>query len=94
MGEEPLEQLVRLRESIDERDVELVRVLASRFELTRKVGVLKAAHDLPPKDPAREEEHFAYLRSAAEEARLDPELVTTIFDAIMAQVRRDHLSFR
>jgi chorismate mutase len=90
----PLEQLTRLRESIDERDVELVRVLASRFELTRKVGALKAAHDLPARDPDREKEHFAYLQSAAEEARLDPEMVTTIFDAVMATVRREHLTFR
>ncbi|MDR2620885.1 MAG: chorismate mutase [Propionibacteriaceae bacterium] len=87
-------ELNQLRESIDARDLELVRVLASRFELTRRVGELKAEHDLPPKDPIREAEHLAYLRRIAEETRLDPEFVTAIFNAVMAQAVREHQQLR
>jgi chorismate mutase len=86
--------LAKLRASIDARDVELVRVLASRFELTRKVGELKATYDLPPRDSAREAEHLACLKKIAVEARLDPEFILNIFDIVMAQVVNDHQIIR
>jgi chorismate mutase len=91
---DPVAELARLRASIDARDVELVRVLASRFELTRKVGELKATHSLPPKDPTREAEHLAYLKAIAVQARLDPEFIAGIVDTVMAQVVRDHQELR
>ena len=48
------EELLRLRMSIDNMDAALVHLLAERFKITQQVGELKAAHGLPPADPARE----------------------------------------
>ncbi|EFL26940.1 LOW QUALITY PROTEIN: putative chorismate mutase, partial [Streptomyces himastatinicus ATCC 53653] len=45
-------ELVRLRESIDNIDAAVVHMLAERFKCTQQVGHLKAAHKLPPADPA------------------------------------------
>jgi chorismate mutase len=42
------------RASIDRLDAILVYTLAERFKHTQAVGRLKAEHDLPPSDPARE----------------------------------------
>jgi chorismate mutase len=42
------------RESIDRLDAILVYTLGERFKHTQAVGKLKAEHDLPPSDPARE----------------------------------------
>ena len=42
------------RESIDRLDAILVYTLGERFKHTQSVGRLKAAHDLPASDPARE----------------------------------------
>ncbi|MFV0411441.1 MAG: chorismate mutase, partial [Paracoccus sp. (in: a-proteobacteria)] len=42
------------RDSIDRLDAILVYTLAERFKRTQSVGLLKAEHDLPPSDPARE----------------------------------------
>lgn len=42
------------RASIDRLDAILVYTLAERFKHTQSVGRLKAEHDLPPSDPARE----------------------------------------
>ena len=42
------------RERIDRLDAILVYTLAERFKHTKAVGRLKAEHDLPPSDPARE----------------------------------------
>lgn len=42
------------RQSIDRLDAILVYTLAERFKHTQSVGQLKATHNLPPSDPARE----------------------------------------
>ena len=42
------------RASIDRLDAILVYTLGERFKHTQAVGKLKATHDLPPSDPARE----------------------------------------
>ena len=42
------------RDSIDRLDAILVYTLAERFKQTQAVGRLKAEHNLPPSDPARE----------------------------------------
>lgn len=42
------------RASIDRLDAILVYTLAERFKHTQNVGRLKAEHNLPPSDPARE----------------------------------------
>ena len=47
-------ELLRLRNSIDNIDAALVHLLAERFKCTQAVGRYKAAHGLPPADPARE----------------------------------------
>ncbi len=48
------EELARLRDSIDNIDAAVVHMLAERFKCTQQVGHLKARHQLPPADPARE----------------------------------------
>ena len=83
-------ELGRLRHSIDNMDAALVHLLAERFAITQQVGVLKAAHGLPPADPAREAEQIARLRALAEEARLDPEFAEKFLGFIVAEVVRHH----
>ncbi len=49
------------RASIDRLDAILVYTLAERFKHTQSVGRLKAEHDLPPSDPAREAQQIERL---------------------------------
>ena len=72
MGDPVTEELLRLRMSIDNMDAALVHLLAERFKITQQVGELKAAHGLPPADPAREAQQIERLRALAEDAKLDP----------------------
>ncbi|AIR97839.1 chorismate mutase [Streptomyces glaucescens] len=85
-----LDELARLRDSIDNIDAAVVHMLAERFKCTQQVGRLKAAHQLPPADPAREARQIARLRSLAESAKLDPAFAEKLLNFIIAEVIRHH----
>jgi chorismate mutase len=78
------------RASIDRLDALLVYTLAERFKQTQAVGRLKAAHDLPPSDPAREAHQMARLEQLAREADLDPALAKKFLTFIISEVIRHH----
>jgi chorismate mutase len=78
------------RESIDRLDAILVYTLAERFKQTQAVGRLKAEHDLPPSDPAREALQMARLDQLSKEADLDPDLAKKFLTFIISEVIRHH----
>ncbi|MEO8242643.1 MAG: chorismate mutase [bacterium] len=78
------------RQSIDRLDAILVYTLAERFKHTQAVGRLKAEHDLPPSDPAREARQIARLESLSQDADLDPEFAKKFLNFIISEVIRHH----
>ena len=86
----PQAQLAEYRASIDNIDAALVHMLAERFRCTKAVGVLKAAHGLPPADPSREAEQIARLRRLADEAQLDPDFAEKFLNFVVKEVIRHH----
>lgn len=87
---EVAEELARIRESIDNIDAALIHMLAERFKFTQHVGRLKATHNLPPSDPAREARQVERLRSLAEEAKLDPTFAEKWFHFVVEEVIHHH----
>lgn len=85
------EELYRIRESIDNIDAALVRMLAERFKFTQAVGRLKAAHGIPAADPDREKVQIQRLRALAEVSHLDPEFAEKWFNFVVAEVIHHHL---
>ncbi|MEE1651741.1 chorismate mutase [Brachybacterium sp. J144] len=88
------ELLLGERRSIDNIDAALVHLLAERFAHTQRVGVLKAAHGLPPADPDREQQQIQRLRSLADEAGLDPVFAEAFLRFIVTEVIRHHERLR
>ena len=78
------------RDSIDRLDAILVYTLGERFKHTQAVGRLKAEHQLPPSDPAREERQIERLEWLAKEADLDPEFAKKFLNFIISEVIRHH----
>lgn len=78
------------RDSIDRLDAILVYTLGERFKHTQAVGKLKATHDLPPSDPAREAGQIDRLEDLAKRADLDPEFAKKFLNFIISEVIQHH----
>ena len=90
MASRAAELLKEHRESIDRLDAILVYTLAELFKHTQSVGRLKAEHNLPPSDPAREALQIARLEELARAANLDPEFAKKFLTFIISEVIRHH----
>ncbi|WP_455480201.1 chorismate mutase [Bartonella sp. B23] len=90
MQEKILDELARLRTSIDNFDAILIHVLAERFRCTNAVGRLKARYDLPTVDPVREKHQVARLRQLAIESYLDPDFAERFLKFIIKEVVHNH----
>ncbi|MEM7190451.1 MAG: chorismate mutase [Pseudomonadota bacterium] len=88
------ELLADLRQSIDNLDAVLVHTLAERFRCTQTVGQLKAAHTLPPSDPAREARQIERLERMCAESGLDPVFAKKFQRFIIDEVIRHHQQFQ
>ena len=83
-------ELIEARKTIDNIDAALIHILAERFRCTQKVGVIKALHELPPADPAREQVQIARLRALAAESGLDPDFAEKCLNFMVKEVIRHH----
>lgn len=86
--EEAASSLETLRERVEAADLALVRLIAERLDLARRIGQLKAELGLPVLDPAREAEVVRRAAAQAREHDTDPELVRGILWQIIDHARR------
>lgn len=84
------EELLELRAELNKLDSKLVALLSDRFKVTKKVGQLKARENLPPADPARENEMYERLGNLAKDKDVSPELIKAIMQLIIEEVKVQH----
>lgn len=84
------EELLQLRDRIDGIDEELLAALVRRFEITHRVGQLKAAHGLDSVDPVREQEKLQRLRDLAAQKGLNIDFVHELFQLVFSEVVKNH----
>lgn len=76
------EELKKLREEIDSADEAIITALSKRMETVKKVGALKAAHNIPPLDQARWQKVLESKKSLAKTLNLSEELVHDLYERI------------
>ncbi len=81
-GEEVSLMLEELRSEIDSIDSRLLTLLASRMEISSKIGLLKKENNIPILQSGRWETLLARLKEDAAAAGLDPAMVERIFNVI------------
>jgi chorismate mutase len=83
-------ELLEIRKSIDNLDNAIIAILAERFRLTERVGLIKSSKSMPAEDTEREliqELHYSKLASSY---GLDKGAVIAIMKSIIAQVKNRH----
>lgn len=94
MDEETAATLKKYRDSIDNFDKALLHILAERFKVTGRVGVLKRDSNLPPADLEREQSQIHHLRGLAEELSLSPDFIEKVYWLIIEEVTQNHIRLR
>jgi len=87
------DELLALRAEIDRIDDEILDLLAQRFEVTAKVGELKARSKLDSVDPAREQEKLERIRALAQSKSLNSEFILDLYQTIFDEVVKNHRSY-
>jgi len=84
------QELLHIRQSIDNFDAALIHILAERFRCVRRVSHLKAERGMHPVDPQRERSQALRLRKLAETSGLNPDFAENILNFIIREAVRDH----
>ncbi|MEQ8409294.1 MAG: chorismate mutase [Gammaproteobacteria bacterium] len=87
-------ELLAARDQIDQIDRQIIELLAQRFALTHRVGLLKANNALEALDAGREAEKLAEITRICATHDLNAALVTDLFTRIMEEVVRNHKRLR
>ena len=87
-------ELLDLRKSIDNLDNAIVAILAERFRLTERVGVLKTQMQLPAEDAERERAQEKHYLDLAAEYGLDGATLLDIMKSIIGRVKKRHMAIR
>lgn len=82
--------LQKLRKQVDQIDKKLLKILAERFKITKKIGELKSKRSLPACDKKREILLFKERESLAKKLGLNKGLAKNIFNEIIKTVKKDH----
>ena len=79
------------RKQMDEIDEAIMGLMAKRMELSREIGELKREKGLTVFQPSRYDETMKRCEAYCERAKLDPEAMKDVFEAIHSESIRQQL---
>jgi chorismate mutase len=85
-----MKELWDLRDSLDHIDKSIIELVAKRFEVTQKVGLLKKEHNLPSTDSNREAEQMTRIRNIASENDLNPDIAERVLRLLIDETVKNH----
>jgi len=83
-----LKKIEKLRNKIDRIDSDLVKIVAKRFKVTKKIGILKVQNNLPREDKNREIQIMEKVRKMANKLNLNNKLMESIFELIIEDAKK------
>ena len=78
------------RNTIDRLDSIIVNALLERFEVTNRIGLIKAENNLDAYDSVRENEQLQRLKKLVKDSELDVKFFEQIMDLIMSETKKRH----
>jgi chorismate mutase len=77
------EDIEKLRKKIDELDENILRLLSTRAEICRSIGLIKKENGIPIIDPIRENQVYANIRGKSADFALDADQVEAVYRQIV-----------
>lgn len=83
-------EILALRQSIDNIDNAVIALLAERFKCTEKVGVIKSRNHISPEDKVREKSQIIRLKEVAKNAGLSEDIALQYHNFVVTEAKRRH----
>ena len=80
-----MDELINFRQSIDEIDEKIVRLINERLNICKAVAKYKSENDIPMMQPERVNEVLVKRRKLADELAINPNLVENIYKLIVEE---------
>jgi chorismate mutase len=88
-----MKNLGDFRKEIDRIDLEICKLIAIRFKITRQVGLYKIKNNLQLEDKKREKEIMEKFAKKATTLNIDPTLIQKIFRLIIDKTKENYKKY-
>ena len=78
------------RSTIDRLDAIIVNALIERFSVTKRIGLLKAEHNIETYDSEREKKQVKTLERLIEDSDLDKKFIVNLMKMITTESKKKH----
>ena len=85
-----MDKLTDMRKEIDALDHQIIALLGKRFQVTERVGILKAESALAATDSERESAQYKKYKQLANQFDIDEALVESLFALVIENVVARH----
>ena len=83
-----MDRLKRYRKTIDKIDRRIVKFLARRLEIVRKIGAYKKIKKLPVFNKQRENDVLKNVKTASKKHKTDDKFMNEVYKAILEKSRK------